>query len=243
MSRPIEYPKTPRGDELVVSDGEPMETARHHQQMMILIESLECAWQERDDFYVGGDMFLYFSETQSRRNDFRGPDVFVALNTTRRERLAWVVWEEDGRAPDVIIELLSAKTEHIDRGEKMRIYGRTLKVGEYFLFDPFSGVLEGYELDGLRGGYRKKAEDSSGRLFCEQMGLFLGKVRSTLYGVEVEWLRWLDQHGRPLPMPIERANAEAERANAEAERANAQAARADRLAAELAELKAKLERG
>ncbi len=250
MSRSIEYPKSPRGDELVVSDGEPTETARHHQQMMILIESLELAWHDRDDFYVGGDMFLYFSETQSRRNDFRGPDVFVTLNTTRRERLAWVVWEEDGRAPDVIIELLSPKTEHIDRGEKMRIYGRTLKVGEYFLFDPFSGVLEGYELAGPRGGYRRKAEDGPGRIACEQLGLFLGKVRSTFYGVDVNWLRWLDQDGRPLPMPIEHANAAVARANAEAARANAleQRAdaleqRADALAAELAELKAKLERG
>jgi hypothetical protein len=39
--------------------------------------------------------------------------------------------------------LLSATTEKVDRGDKMRIYARLLKVGEYFLFDPFSGVFEG----------------------------------------------------------------------------------------------------
>ena len=246
MSQPIEYPRAPPPVELLVcDDGEPLETARHRQQMTILIESLEFAWSARNDFYVGGNMFLYYSETQSRRNNFRGPDVFVVLNTTRRERLAWVVWEEDGKAPDVIIELLSAKTEHVDRGDKMRIYGRTLKVGEYFLFDPFSGVLEGYELDVLHGTYVPKIPDSAGRLRCEQLGLFLAKVRDRNYAVEAEWLRWLDSAGRVLEMPAaqanaeaERANAEAERANAEAGRANAEAERADRLAAELAAIRA-----
>ena len=220
--------------------------------MTILIESLEFAWRDRDDFYVGGNMFLYFSEAQSRRNDFRGPDVFVVLNTTRRERRAWVVWEEDGKAPDVIIELLSAKTEHIDRGEKMRIYGH-LKVGEYFLFDPFSAVLEGYELDVLRGRYVPKTAGPEGRLRCEQLGLYLSKVRSTLYAVEADWLRWMDSGGRLLELPSEsavaaekragaaeeRAGAAEERAGAADERARAEAERADRLAAELAELKAK----
>ena len=40
-------------------------------------------------------MFLYFSKTQAKNNDFRGPDVFVVMNTSRRERKSWVVWEED----------------------------------------------------------------------------------------------------------------------------------------------------
>jgi Uma2 family endonuclease len=239
-------PLPPSSNQLIYDDGEPLETARHRQQMNVLIESLELAWQDRSDFYAGGNMFLYFSETHSRRSDFRGPDVFVVLNTSRRERLAWVVWEENGQTPDVIIELLSDKTEHIDRGEKMRIYARSLKVGEYFLFDPFSGVLEGYELDALRGRYVPKTPDSAGRLRCEQLDLYLAKVRSTLHAVEADWLRWLDQSGQVLGLPVERAhaeaqraNAEAQRANAEAQRANAEAQRADELAAQLAELKAR----
>jgi Uma2 family endonuclease len=247
MTQPLEFPrKPPSSDTLVCDDGEPMESARHRQQMTVLIESLEYAWRERDDFYVGGNMFLYFSEVQARNNDFRGPDVFVVMNTTRRERRAWVVWEEAGKAPDVIIELLSEKTERIDRGEKMRVYARTLKVAEYFLFDPFSAVFEGYELDALRGSYMAKTPDASGRLKCEQLGLSLGKARGTLYAVTADWLRWFGADKRLLEMPAERANAEAERAsaeaervNAEAERANAEAKRADQLAAELASLRPK----
>jgi Uma2 family endonuclease len=259
----------PRSETLITDDGEPLESARHRQQMEILIQSLDWAWTERRDFYAGGNMFLYFSETQARKNDFRGPDVFVVLGTDRHERKAWVVWEEDGKAPDVIIELLSETTEHVDRGEKMRIYARSLKVAEYFLFDPWSGVLEGYELDSPRGTYRRKELDANGRVYCDQVGLWLGKAKSVLYGVEVEWLRWMDEAGRPLlvdaeivkiaeqkanvaveaaNIAIEKAKAEAERAKAEAERANAaddranvEAARADRLAQELAELRSKLD--
>lgn len=254
MTEPLRHLAMPPGaDQLLTDDGEPMETARHRQQMMVLIESLEYAWEDRTDYYAGGNMFLYFSETQTRKNDFRGPDVFVVLNTTRRERKAWVVWEEEGKAPDVIIELLSETTEAVDRGEKMRVYGRSLKVGEYFLFDPHSGNFEGYELDVLAGGYRPKIPDANGCLKCSQLGLWLGKRRSSLWAVEVDWLRWLDAKGAVLPMPQESAHAvkaqlsqalehqrEQElRANAEAERANAEVERARCLAAELEALRAK----
>jgi Uma2 family endonuclease len=222
-----------------------MESARHVEQMSMLIRSLRNGLRDREDLYVGGNMFLYFSETQSRRNDFRGPDVFVVLGTTQRERRAWVVWEEDGRAPDVIIELLSESTEKVDRGEKMRIYARTLHVAEYFLFDPFSGVLEGYELDAVHGKYIPKTPDSRGRVTCEQLGLLLGKVASTEAGMHAEWLRWLRPTGEVLPTPEEvldavesRADAETARADAETARADAADARAERLAAELAALKA-----
>ena len=230
MTQPLASPTPPpRSDELVCDDGEPMETARHRQQMVVLIESLEHAWQHRDDFYVGGNMFLYFSETQARHNDFRGPDVFVVMNTDRRERRAWVVWEENGQVPDVVIELLSDKTEHIDRGEKMQVYAR-LRVGEYFLFDPFSSVFEGYELDVLHGQYTNKTPNDRGWLRCERLGLYLTPARSSLWKVAAPWLRWLDDRGRVLPMPSESAEAEAQRADAEAERAN-------RLAAEIEALK------
>jgi Uma2 family endonuclease len=237
MTQPLEHPRRPpRSDELVCDDGEPMESARHHEQMIVLIDSLQHAWRDRDDFYVGGNMFFYFSETQARNNDFRGPDVFVAMDTTQRERRAWVVWEENGQVPDVIIELLSETTEHIDRGEKMRVYAR-LRVGEYFLFDPFSGVLEGYELDLPQSRYEAKRVDRNGRLRCRRLGLRLGRARSTIRGMEADWLRWFDATGSVLITSPEAARSSELQANAEAERANAEAERAARLEAEIAALK------
>jgi Uma2 family endonuclease len=201
----------PRGEDLPYSDGEPMESERHRDQMALLITTLNDAWRDRDDFYVGGDMFVYFSESQARKNDFRGPDVFVVMDTVRKERKSWVVWEENGRTPDVVIELLSESTEHVDRGEKMRIYARLLHVGEYYLFDPMSGVFEGYELDRASRTYRRRQVDERGRLSSPMTGLSLGVVHQTIGYITAPWLRWFDVEGNVLPLALEHAEQEAAR--------------------------------
>src|SRR5262245_33364759 len=105
----------PGQDELPCDDGEPMETGFHHAQGTVLIDSLAVAWSDRRDYYVAGNMFVYFSEQQIKRNDFRGPDVFVVLGAERKPRKSWVAWEEGGKLPDVVIEVISESTEHVDR--------------------------------------------------------------------------------------------------------------------------------
>ena len=201
----------PGEDELPCSDGVPMETELHRKQMTLLIDSLELAWAARTDFYVGGNMFMYFSEEQVKHNDFVGPDVFVVLDTVRRVRKSWVVWKENARTPNVVIELLSESTEHVDRGKKMKIYATQLHVAEYYLFDPLreGGVVEGYELRGSR--YRPMKPDAHGDLSSRELGLRLGVREDTYQGVPARWLRWLDEDGRVLP------SAEAKARDAEAE--------------------------
>jgi Uma2 family endonuclease len=217
----------PRGEDLPYSDGVPMESELHVSQMNLLADSLNLAWLERLDFYVGRDMFLYFSELQSRKNDFRGPDVFVVLNTVKKVRRSWVVWEEDGRTPDVVIELTSPSTEHVDRGDKMRIYATVLRVPEYYLYDPFEQRLDGYKLDLSTGEYRRIIPDENGWLRCEKLGLHLGVVPGLQLGVQAGWLRWIDSDGQVLASAEELARSEATRADAEATRADAEATRAD----------------
>jgi Uma2 family endonuclease len=222
-------PKPPPGaKDLPYDDGEPMESEKHVRQMMALIESLETAWSDRTDYYIGGNMAVYYSELQIRQNDFRGPDVFVVLDTVRKERLSWVVWEEGGRTPDVVIELLSPSTEAADRGIKKEIYAQILTVGEYYLFDPFSGALEGYQLEGRFKRYRPIEPDADGSLFSELLGLRLGVVQEGRIGsCQGPWLRWLDGQGDALPLPEELARREAQRADQEAQRADQEAQRAD----------------
>jgi Uma2 family endonuclease len=193
--------------------------------MNLLVESLECGWKGRTDFFAAGNMFVYFSESQARKNDFRGPDVFVVLNTEWHERKSWVVWEEDGRTPDVVIELTSESTEAVDRGEKMEIYARRLHVSHYYLFDPWTAKLEGYILDLGTKRYRPLPALPNGDVPCDVLGLSLGARAGTYRGIECEWLRWLGPDGQPFPTLGEAAQAEAERARAEAERAQGEAAR------------------
>ena len=79
----------PTADQLPHTDGEPLESELHYDQMHILVEPLYDFWTERTDFYVGANMFLYYSLAQTKKNDFRGPDVFVVMDVERRERLSW----------------------------------------------------------------------------------------------------------------------------------------------------------
>jgi hypothetical protein len=51
----LHIPNSPPGeDELPYNDREPIETERHRKQMNLLTGSLELAWHDRNDFYVGG---------------------------------------------------------------------------------------------------------------------------------------------------------------------------------------------
>src|SRR5689334_20628368 len=99
--------RMPTDRDLPSEDGVPMETNWHRAAMILLIESLEYHWRDRRDFFVGGNMFIYFSTKQVFNKDFRGPDVFVVKNVAPNcDRRSWVVWNE-GKFPDVIVELTS----------------------------------------------------------------------------------------------------------------------------------------
>ena len=60
--------------ELPTEDGLPLESNWHRIEMNLLIDSIHHYWQERRDYFVGGNMFLYFSLEQARNCDYRGPD-------------------------------------------------------------------------------------------------------------------------------------------------------------------------
>src|SRR5205085_1558056 len=108
----------------------------------------------------------------------RGPDFFVVLNTEHRNRDSWVIWEENGQAPNLILEITSPSTEAADRGDKMRIYEKVLRIPEYFLYDPQTGALEGYRL-GRGPVYERIQPTAAGRLPSEHLGLELGVEECT----------------------------------------------------------------
>ncbi|GEA25995.1 hypothetical protein MiAbW_00537 [Microcystis aeruginosa NIES-4325] len=80
----------PTQDELPCDDGVPMETQRHKLQMDILIDALFPWLAAREDGYVGGNMFVYFSAAQLKSEEFRGPDFFAVLGVPKAERKSWV---------------------------------------------------------------------------------------------------------------------------------------------------------
>ncbi len=54
------------------SDEPPMETYLHLQQMMLLLNCLEWWWRDRQDFFVAGNLTVYYSLRQRKSEDFRG---------------------------------------------------------------------------------------------------------------------------------------------------------------------------
>lgn len=232
LTEPIGITLPPTQHELPCDDGEPMETARHRQQMFLLLETLQPWLDQRPDGYAGGNMFLYFSLAQVRPHDFRGPDFFAVLGAPKGERKSWVVWEE-GKGPDVVIELLSESTATNDKTEKKLIYQNQLKVAEYFWFDPFNpDDWAGFGLQ--QGVYAPLLPDEQGRLLSRCLDLALVRWHGVYEGVEATWLRWATLVGELLPTRAEKLHTAEQRAETAEQRAAAAEAEIARLQALLA---------
>ncbi|WYL95748.1 MAG: Uma2 family endonuclease [Gloeotrichia echinulata IR180] len=210
----------PTQADLPYDDDIPMESQRHKLQMDLLIDALLPWLAQREDGYVGGNMFVYFSMAQLKNQDFRGPDFFAVLGVPQGERRSWVVWEE-GKGPDVVIELLSESTATADKNQKKLIYQNQMRVPEYFWFDPFNpDDWAGFSLQ--QGLYQPIAPKSQSQLISEALGLSLLRWEGSYKGVDATWLRWGTLAAELLPTAEEIA--QAERLRAQAERLRAQRA-------------------
>ncbi len=207
--------------DLIFDDGEPLESNRHRIAMNALIEAIYQANQGRKDFFAGGNMFLYYSSKQVRTQDFREPDFFAVLDVDGdKQRQGWVVWEEEGRYPDIIVELMSPTTAKIDKGEKKKIYEQTFRTQDYIIYDPFDeNSLKGWTL-GEDRKYQDLVPDNQGWLWCKTLGLWLGKWTGRILQEEGTWIRFYDREKNLILLGTEKAEQEKLRAEQEKIRAD-----------------------
>lgn len=222
MSQPAASAFAPPPFELVHDDGEPLETHWHAQQLPLLYEQIYQVMVEqgRTDFHAATNNFVYYSVQQAwevaqevekggKQHAFRGPDVYWVGGVEPRDRQVWIAWEEGGRLPDVIVELLSPSTAVNDRTEKRDLYARVFRTAEYFLYDPDTKKLEGLRLAGK--AYRPIPPDGQGRFWSEQLQAFFGVWRGTFVRTTADWIRLFRPDGTLVPTAEERARtAEAE---------------------------------
>lgn len=208
-----ELPVMPPCD--LLSDEPPLESYLHLQQMLLLLKCLDWLWQDRNDYFAAGNLTVYYSSQKIKTRDFKGPDFFVVLGTEKRPRKSWTVWEEDGRYPNVIIELLSDSTASIDRTTKKQLYQETFRTFEYFWFSPDTLEFEGHVL--IDGRYQAIDPQELGLLWSGQLNLFLG--------VHNRQLRYFSLEKELIPTPEEAANAAEEKATYAEEKANRMAAK------------------
>jgi len=235
--------------ELVLSDGEPLETHFHVLQMVLFLELVRYRMAQlgQERAFAGGDMFVYYSLEQARavaeeehqmalfesglrpdkpkKTAFRGPDAFLVKDAVQHDRDVWKVWEEDGRYPDLILELLSPSTWESDYTEKKRIYQDVFGTSEYFLFTPNQERVDAFRL--LDGRYQKIVPSSSGRLWSRELELEVGTWHGTYEGQAGRWLRLFHPDGHLVPTKDERAEQERQRAEQAEERVEQERQRAE----------------
>ena len=217
----------------LLSDEPQMESTQHYQQLALLVSHLEWHWREQADFFIGANLTVYYTLEQLRGRKFLGPDFFLVRETDPRPRTSWVVWEEGGRYPDLIIELLSDSTANVDRIEKKRLYQNIFHTHEYFWFSPITGEFAGFRL--TSHWYEAIPADERGLRWSKELGLYLGVVNGQLRYFEADGTLVLGPEETALR---EQQLAEQERRRAEQERQGREAAeqRAERLAQQLRDL-------
>ncbi len=184
---PIDYPDT---------DFEPMaESDFQADSLTYLRSALSDYFQNQPQVYVSGNLLIYYEEGHSELSV--APDVFVVLDVPKHQRDIYKVWEE-GKAPDVVIEITSRTTQKKDEEVKPKLY-RQLGIQEYFQYDPkgeyLKPALKGrrltnsgyyqrmtpvYGLDGslrlssrVLGGLELRLERGNLRLFDPKTGNYL----------------------------------------------------------------------
>ena len=213
------------------------ETDLHRSIMFEAIESLKQHYSGQQ-VYVSGNILLCYQKGNRRRHV--SPDVLVVKGLEQRDRKNYLLWEE-GRPPDVVIEVTSESTREEDVYDKFEIYRDKVQVAEYFLFDPrneyLQPALKGYCL--VAGRY-EPIEPVSGRLPSRELGLHLEEHENHLRFFDLATDRWIPtlQESRDAAI-AERLQSESERQQTE-EKWRQSEAEAARLRQELDALRRKL---
>jgi Uma2 family endonuclease len=153
------------------SDGQPMgETELHRDEIVYLIEAFKERFEAEADVYVGGDLFLYY--TQGKPRDVICPDVMVVRGVPKLPlRRTFRLWEE-GESPCLVIEVSSDSTQGNDFAGKKALY-EGLGIEEYFLYDPLA--IRDPRLLGFRladdGRYRLMVPGGDGSLVSHTTGV------------------------------------------------------------------------
>ena len=223
------------------SDEPEMESSQHYMQLMLLVICLEWLWRNSNDYFIGASLSIYYSRQQLKNREFRGPDFFLVKQTQKRPRKSWVVWEENGQYPHLIIELLSDSTARVDRNLKKRLYQDNFRIPEYFWFDPETFEFMGFRLQNNQ--YEEIQLNNQGWRWSQQLELYLG--------VDENQLRYFTANGERVPTPQEAARQEqlvARQAQLQAQQAESQVQQAEsraqqaQLQAQQAQLQAQQER-
>ena len=210
----ITWEKLP--DDFVLDD-EPVDNINQPLLAAALTESLELAVR----LPANALTITHYSICATLNNKIvvKAPDWgFVpSIRVPREEVKRSYTPQLQGDFPVIVMEFLS-DTEGGEYSSKPTYppgkwfyYEQVLKVPNYAIFEPETGVLEVYRLDNS-GQYQLQTPDENNRLWIVEMNLFLGIWQGSRENRTGYWLCWWDEHGELLLWGSELAAKERQRA-------------------------------
>lgn len=215
----------PSAEELPDSDDTPVDNELQELIPGLLKAVLALIWQDRSDWFFGIDMGVYFHPDEPPLV----PDGFLSLGVERfydeNLRPSYVIWDEGGRVPIWVLEVVS-KTRNHEYQQKKQAYAR-LGVLYYTIYAPLRRKKERLEVYRLTAGeYQRQLGNP---VWMPELELGIGSDRASYQGITREWLYWFDRQGQRF-LTLE------ERLQIAEQEAIAERLRAERLAQQLKNL-------
>jgi Uma2 family endonuclease len=222
----------PTAEDLPDSDDTPVDNELQELIPTLLKLILGQIWADRQDWFCGIDMGLYFSPDEPPVV----PDAFLSLGVQRVKsenlRLSYVLWEEQGIMPQLVLEVVSKKYR-AEYSTKKALYEQ-LGVLYYVIYNPRRRRLPTLEVHKLIQG--KYVPIIGNPVWLPEIGLGIGKSRQVYQSITRDWLFWYDEAGSRYPTPQEEAQQQSEEAQQQKQRADRAEVRAQQLADRLREL-------
>lgn len=225
----------------------------HDLQPQLLSRTLRLADYQSDRYFTASDLNLYYDPDHLRWH--KRPDWFLVVDVPRLYqqqdlRNSYVVWDE-GKAPSVIVELLSLGREEEDLGtyvderveaespmelppytievdesgvkppHKWEVYEQILQVPYYLVFSRYTNRLRFFQW--IEGHYQEQQLDvANPKAWLPVLNIGLGVWQGEFEGVTRAWLRWYDIAGHWLLTDTELAQSQVIEAQTQATEAQTQ---------------------
>ncbi|WP_414579318.1 Uma2 family endonuclease [Anabaena sp. CCY 9402-a] len=205
MEYSIALPQLPTAAELPDSDDTPVDNELQNLIPNLLLAILSAVWSDRQDWFFGVDMGIYYLPTAPRKSIV--PDGFLSLGVERRRqqrgRLSYVLWEENWIPPILVVEVVS-QTYGGEYDTKMSKY-LDLGVLYYVIYNPDHWQRDNHAPFEV---YKQIDDEfilrSQERFWIPELQLAIGVDVGIYGGWEREWLFWFNQDGERFPSPDER---------------------------------------
>ncbi len=217
-------------ENIIIEDGEPVDSVTSEKNMRLLTETLHANWTPPQSRYEGkfmalANVGLFYSPDVPAIV----PDAMLSLgvepfqDTRPKKNRSYFIWRF-GKPPEVVIEIVS-NLKGNEYGEKMQKYAENCGVHYYAIYDPHNYYNRPSQLE-IYVNHHGTFVPMEGNIMPD-VGLGLVLWEGEYEYMEETWLRWCDTEGNLIPTGREARLAEKKRGDSEKRRAEQEKRRAE----------------